>query len=435
MLMAQDQTGQELLSQLAEQFAQCDTTSSLGKLRKKAWKALEEQGLPTRKWESYGYVPLSKLYKKSCAPAEAETVKPQQVYPECSQSHLVLVNGRYAPELSNLTAYENEIVILPIDQAMRAYGTFLSARWQLTLKEEQDPFAKANLALGEDGVVIYVPPKKQVETPLQIIEVITSDEGLLHPQVHLMVGAESQLDLIRTTEVQAGSHFVSNGLIDIALEPAAQVRLSTQAWNVPDTAWHLSSLHGTLKRDSRLITVSTGCGAETIRENYSVYLKEENAEALLHGLWMLEGGRQHHTHVLVQHQAPHCHSTQLFKGALGGYARSSFEGKIYVEQKAQQTDAYQLNNNLLLSDDAHADSKPNLEIFADDVKASHGATVGQLNEDHLFYLQARGCSAQKAKQLLLMGYAEEVIEKIATESQRSAIEHAMHDAVDRVTQS
>lgn len=136
---------------------------------------------------------------------------------------------------------------------------------------------------------------------------------------------------------------------------------------------------------------------------------------------MLADKREAHTHIFMEHQAPHCRSFQLFKSVLNDFSRSSFEGKIMVRQAAQKTEAFQLNNNLLLSDHAHADSKPNLEIFADDVKASHGATVGQLDIDQLFYMKTRGFSDQAAKNLLIFGFCEQVVEMITLPSLREEI--------------
>jgi Fe-S cluster assembly protein SufD len=158
-----------------------------------------------------------------------------------------------------------------------------------------------------------------------------------------------------------------------------------------------------------------------VRNDYRVVIGGENAEASLNGVWMLGDRNESHMHVIVDHQAPHCRSMQLFKGVLNGNSHSSFEGKILVRQAAQKTEAFQLNNNLLLSDRAHADSKPNLEIFADDVKASHGATVGQLDKEQIFYMKTRGFHEADAKNLLVYGFCEEVIDMIPIPSVHQAM--------------
>ena len=192
-------------------------------------------------------------------------------------------------------------------------------------------------------------------------------------------------------------------------------------------AWHLDAFRATLKRDSYLKTVSVTEGGMTVRNDYRITLAGENAEALLNGIWMLSDKREAHANIFIDHQAPICRSFQLFKDVLTDFSRSSFEGKIMVRQAAQKTEAFQLNNNLLLNDHAHADSKPNLEIFADDVKASHGATFGQLDPDQLFYLKTRGFSDETAKNLLIYGFCEQVIELIPILSLRQEFSHLVRN--------
>jgi Fe-S cluster assembly protein SufD len=159
-------------------------------------------------------------------------------------------------------------------------------------------------------------------------------------------------------------------------------------------------------------SISVTNGAATSREDYLIRLQGEAAEAYLYGVWTLDGNRQHHVNICLDHQEAACTSLQKFKGILSDTSRSSFEGKIYVHPQAQKTQAYQMNNNLVLGERAAAYSKPNLEIFADDVKASHGATIGQIDPEHLFYLQARGISAHMAQMLLVQGFKNEIIDLI-----------------------
>ena len=169
----------------------------------------------------------------------------------------------------------------------------------------------------------------------------------------------------------------------------------------------------TLKRNSIFHAVNYTEGSFTVRNDYRVALTGERGEASLNGVWMLDEKHEARVHVLMDDQAPSCQSNQLFKGVLTDFARlPSFEGKIYVRREAQKTMAYQLNRNLLLSDRANADSKPNLEIFADDVKASHGATVGQLDEEQMFYLRTRGYSQEEARNILVYAYTKEVLDLV-----------------------
>ena len=253
-----------------------------------------------------------------------------------------------------------------------------------------------------------------IEHPIQILHLIDVPTGpaMIVPRLQLFLGAESQVSLVATQAVLSGKEFVINSAADLFLDEAAQLKYTVSGWNLGDSAWQLDAFRCTQKRDSLLQTFSATNGADAIRNDYRVTLAGENAEASLNGVWMLDQKREVHGHVMIDHEAPHCRSLQLFKSVLNGTSRSSFEGKIMVRQAAQKTEAYQLNNNLLLSDYAHADSKPNLEIFADDVKASHGSTVGQLDAEQIFYMKTRGYDEASAKNLLVTGFCQEVLDLI-----------------------
>jgi Fe-S cluster assembly protein SufD len=406
---------QALLWSLYGQVAEND---GLQKIRAKAWDHFLELGLPSRREEVYRYIKLRQLFSQSYFLSEPTTIQPEaiasHIYPESRQSVLVFVNGHYRPSLSHVQALPKRVVISTLKDATRAFGAFLNNQWAKGMKEESDPFAAVNAALHRDGLFVYIPPKTVVETPIQILNIVDAKEiaMMILPRVHLFVGTLSQLTLVTTSAFLSGEKFFINHVADMVLEEDAHVHYTQVACHESSEAWHFDSTRATLKRNSSLKTVSVTDGSQTVRHDYRVVLTGENAEALLNGMWMLNEKREAHTHVLMDHQAPYCRSMQLFKGVLDDLSRSSFEGKILVRQPAQKTDAFQLNNNLLLSDRANADSKPNLEIFADDVKASHGATVGQLDKEQIFYLKTRGFSEVEAKNLLVYGYCKEVIDMI-----------------------
>ena len=208
---------------------------------------------------------------------------------------------------------------------------------------------------------------------------------------------------------------------DLSIDEDSHVQYIQSAFDISQDSWYFDACSASLKRNSTFKTVMATAGSTSVRHDYRISLTGENAEAKLNGIWMLSDNNESHTHVLMRHQAPYCRSMQFFKGAIDDVSRSSFEGKIFVEQIAQKTEAFQLNNNLILSDHAIANSKPNLEIFADDVKASHGATVGQLDAEQLFYLKTRGYSEQAAKNLLVYGFCKEVIDLIPIPSLQQKI--------------
>jgi len=391
---------------------------SMQKLRLKAWDHFLEMGLPTRETEVYRYIKLRNLFSKSYISSYPTDVSQDTIasyiYPECKESFIVFVNGHYQPKLSNLKALSKKVVVSTLDDAVHTFGAFLNNQWSKSLKEETDPFAIINTALHRDGVFVYLPPKTISVAPLQVLYVIDSrDKPMIQfPRLNLFAGAQSQIDIVSSQALISGNAYCINQVTDIAIEEEGHIRYTQIACGEQPDIWHFDATRANLKRNSTFKTVSVTDGSATLRQDYRVALAGENAEALLNGVWMLEEKREAHTHVIIDHQAPHCRSMQLYKGVLNDFSRSSFEGKILVRQAAKKTDAFQLNNNLLLSERAIADSKPNLEIFCDDVKASHGATVGQLDKEQLFYMKTRGFAEDEAKNLLIYAYCKEVIDMI-----------------------
>ena len=269
------------------------------------------------------------------------------------------------------------MVVSTLQEATRTFGTFFNNHWTKSLKDEDDTFAIINSALHRQGAFVYIPPKTVVEAPIQILNLVTEQDQLsmLMPRVNLFVGAQSDVKVVSVLKQSVSQGYFVNQVSDFVLDEDAHVHYTQILNDEHPLGWHFEAVRAHLKRQSTFKTVCVTDGGMTVRTDYRIFLAGENAEALLNGVCMLGDKREAHTHIFIDHQAPNCRSYQLFKNVLNDFSRSSFEGKIMVRQPAQKTEAFQLNNNLLLSDHAHADSKPNLEIFADDVKASHGATV------------------------------------------------------------
>ncbi|MBA3957320.1 MAG: Fe-S cluster assembly protein SufD [Parachlamydiaceae bacterium] len=384
----------------------------------KAWDQFLKMGLPHNKTEVYRYIHLRRLFGQKYIPSAPSTLKPEDVapfiLPECQRSALVFVNGHFQPHLSRLESIPKRLVVTQLHDAIATYGTFLNNQWNKSLQEETDAFAALNAALHRDGAFLYLPPNTVVETPIQLVNVVDTAETpmLLLPRIHLFVGANSEVTLVSSTDHFSGSAHCLSLVTEMSIEENAHVKYMQTATHNGTDIWHFDALRASLKQNSTLRTINMTEGSATTRYDYRVALIGQNAEALLNGLSMINEKREAHTHVLVDHQAPNCRSMQLFKTILNGFARSSFEGKILVRQAAQKTDAFQRNNNLLLSDNAHADSKPNLEIFADDVKASHGATIGQLDADQLFYMRTRGFPEAMAQNLMVYSFCKDVVDQI-----------------------
>lgn len=437
-MMTQPQLDSDLFQGfLEEYYKRVNLPDLLQKIRSRAWDHFLELGLPTRKSEVFRYVKLHRFFSHRYTISKAASVTEQEIdahlYPECKNSALVFVNGHFQPHLSRVAALPKRVVILPLLDALKTYGTFLNNQWAKTLKEETDPFAILNTALHHNGAFIYLPPKTIVEAPLQILNLVklNNDPMLILPRLHCFVGSQSQIDLYSSQAVLEGDGYCVNMAVEFSLEEESHVRYSQVNMALPANTWYFDALRAALKRNSTLKTVQVTDGSQTVRYDYRISLAGENAEALLNGVWMLANDKEAHTHVLMDHQAPYCRSMQRYKGVLNDSSQSSFEGKILVRQPAQKTEAFQLNHNILLSDKASAQSKPNLEIFADDVKASHGATVGQLDHEQLFYMKTRGFDDAEAKNLLIYGFCKEIINLIPLPSLLEDVTKQTRNYIDR----
>lgn len=350
--------------------------------RKKGWDRFEAIGLPRPKQEAFQY-----LTKKLSFPKLAERKPVSEVKPVLG---MTFVDGFFEESLSQIPS---PLVCLPLDLAIRTYGLFLQSRLTKILDLETDPFAAMNGAFQGRGSFLYVPPK--CKAALHWVQKYT-DKDMASPRLQIYLGREAELKLTQTSQGVSG---FSNVALDVVLDSGASLKL------IDESEGDFEAIRATQKRDSKLKIVLLG---KRLRTSLKIQLAEENSEAELFGLARLKGDDESHIHATIEHIAPYARSRQHFKSVVKDKSRFSFEGKIYVHPEAQKTEAYQLNNNLILSDEAIANAKPNLEIFADDVKASHGATTGTLNEEELFYLRSRGLKLEEAKEWLIAGFCKEM---------------------------
>lgn len=332
------------------------SASPLSPYREKAWAKFVERGLPAKKEDAFRYFPLRRLY-------EAET-----------------------PLTTTARVSSNGAISLPLEEAMQTYQAVIDKALNSAIAKENNPFVLAQIATHASWQFFYVPPGKTAE--------ITTNN---HACALIFIGRGAKVEW--THRGESGSLLSSAYTFQ---EAGSSLEVSLDYGNV--AGWHLDGFRFALKRDARLELYSFSQGGEGMRHDLDVDLLEENAQAKLCGLHVLKDKREHHNFVRVRHAAPSCRSHQHFKTVVFDKAKTSFEGKIFVESEAQQTEAYQLCNHLVLGEGAIANSKPNLEIFADDVKASHGATVTQIAPEELFYLQSRGVDSKTAKELLIRGF-------------------------------
>jgi Fe-S cluster assembly protein SufD len=360
-----------------------DPKDPLLNLRKKCWDRFEAIGLPRPKQEDFQYLTKQPPFPRF---AHRKNIASKM------DAEIVFIDGFLAESFSPIPS---QLVCLSLEKAIRSYGLFLQNRYTQTLSRETDPYAALNGAAQGGGAFLYIPPK--CKATLHVEQIYTSAE-MSTSRLHVYLGKNAELEL---TQKSQGASGLSNNMIDVVLDSNAQFSFFDYAEG------HYQAVRANLKRDAQLKALFLG---NTLRNSLKIELTEEGSEAELYGLSQLEKEAEAHFHVLIEHVAPHTHSRQHFKSVLRDQSRFSFEGKIYVHPEAQKTEAYQLNNNLLLSDEASANAKPNLEIFADDVKASHGATVGQLDAEALFYLRSRGLSLAQAREWLIQGFCKEILD-------------------------
>jgi Fe-S cluster assembly protein SufD len=395
--------------------------------RKESWEKFLSLGIPSKGHEAFQYIPLSTIYASYIVeeenPIEDVSIDYSlHILPESQESVLVFVDGKLRMDLSSLKKVPRQVSISPLTEALKgSYGQFLSRRMRVLSESEEDPFTILNGALFSEGVFVYVPPKIKADVPLQILFLDSGEGSYIGPRVHLALGSSAELHVVNTVRsLSTESRAFHNGFFDITLEENAACyhTCHTEQGFAPVG---FMSFRASLKKKALLRSFLTTFGSASLRYDYKVSLLGEESEADLNGICLSGDKDQSHIHVHMDHAAPACRSNQLFKNVLRGCGKASFIGKIYVRRPAQQTEAYQLNKNLLLSDTAIVCSKPNLEIFADDVKASHGCTIAQLDQQQLLYLRTRGVSEKEASALLTRGFCEEIIEKISSKHLKAQV--------------
>lgn len=378
-------------------------------VKNEALERLKAVGKPSRKMEPFSYFPFSRYTSTKLSPkreVDPSTVL-NCVLPSCEKQRLVFVDGEYSQTLSDMSGVDSKVVVQPFEQAAKVYGPFIKAHLTDQLKKECDPFYLDLFNSDNHGYFIYIPPGVKIDQPIQLISVATGEKSA--QKVHVVVGEGAQVDFC--------AHYIGEGVfemnhaLDWILEKKSRVSLNHFFERVA-TSFLFSHVRARLREKASFKSFTCSKGAACLRQSFGVKLEGCEADVNLQGTTLLEENAHLHTHVHIDHIVENTTSTQLFKHVQKGNSKSSFDGKIYVEPEAQKTEAYQLTKTLLLEDGPISNSKPNLEIFADDVKASHGATIAQLDEEQLFYLQSRGISEKEAKHLLVKGFVTEQIEQI-----------------------
>jgi len=393
----------------------------LSTLRSKAEAALKSQLLPTTRDEEWRFTDVTPLVDLPLRSPEVNTVSAEALasyrIPDALQ--LVFVDGRYAPDLSSAGA-TGPTTGLTAGSLRSWTGPELSPYLAQQQALEQ-AFTQLNAASFSDAAVIFLAPNTVLEQPVHVLFVSTSAETYLtHPRALVIASPHSQFTLIEDFVGLGEGAYVSNSVTEVYAEENAEVvHLRLQRDNT--SAYHIGKTAVSQQRDSRYTCHAVSLGSKLSRHNLEVFQQGPQTDTTLNGLTLTTGGQHADTHSLIRYAHPHGTSQQLHKCIVADRAHAVFNGKVKVPQAAQLTDAKQLNRNLLLSSKARVDTKPQLEIVADNVKCTHGATVSQLDPTEVFYLQSRGIDAAQAQTLLIRAFAGEIIDALPVEAVRSQI--------------
>ena len=392
----------------------------LAALRAAGWRQFEAVGIPNTKQEEWRFTNLAPITKLEFVPAGEPDAAAFAALAADVDAHrlagtveLVFVDGRFAPSLS---ARE-----LPAGIRFRNLASLSSADWTGLAPKigrlacaERHPFVALADAFLEDGALVEIEKGAVVETPLHLLFYATggasANPPASFPRTLILAGEQSQSQVVESFAGAAGAVYFTAPVTEIFAAPAAVVEHS-KFQRESREAFHLSALALETERGASVVTNSFSLGGAIVRHDIESRLMGEGSVATMNGLYLVDGRQLCDTHMRVDHVAPRCDSHELYKGILDGKSRAVFNGRIHVHKGAQKTDAKQTNRNLLLSDDALVNTNPQLEIFADDVKCTHGSTVGQLDEDAVFYLRSRGIGVEAAKSLLTYAFASDLVER------------------------
>lgn len=390
---------------------------------------LQEQGFPNRRQENWKYTDIRPILKQAYTPAAEETVgvaagTVDAVRFRSLECHeLVFVNGVYAPDLSGIRELPAGTIIQDLATARAEHADLIREHVSRYADPAENPFTALNVAFLQHGALIYLPRGVVIERPINLMYLSGKRDApfVSYPRNLIIMAENSEATVIESYIGLDDSDYFTNTVTEISLHDNAGLQ-HYKIQQESTRSYHVGNLHAQQAGDSRLVSHSISLGGALVRNDIHGELRAEGADITLNGLY-LASGRQHvDNHTRIDHLKPHTRSHENYRGVLNEQSRGVFNGKVVVHKDAQKTDAEQSNANLLLSDQAEVDTKPELEIYADDVKCSHGATVGQLDREMLFYLQSRAIDATTAKSLLTYAFADSVISRFGLRPVRERLE-------------
>jgi Fe-S cluster assembly protein SufD len=406
------------------------TGSWLPARRRAAFERFEALGFPTLKHEAWRHTDVGPIARTvfGAAPAEVPLPQPGDVATAALAGVrgpvLVVVNGRFVPELSQLAALPRGVRVESLAAALAAGAPAVQQHLGQIATLEEYPFTALNTALLEDGAFVHLGRGVVLEEPIQLVffavpGAVEAPPFETHPRV-LVVAEEGSQAVVAESWTGTGV-YLSNAVTEIVVGPGAAVT-HCKVQRESKTGFHVARVRAALERNARFESYALAFGAAIARTEVDVVFGAEGGECRLGGLYAVAGKQLSDNQTFVDHTQPHCTSNQLYKGILTGDARAVFNGRVVVRPQAQKTVAHQTNRNLLLSERALVDTKPQLEIYADDVQCTHGATIGRLQEEQVFYLLSRGIGRVEATDILMQAFARDVVSQARPEAVRAALE-------------
>jgi Fe-S cluster assembly protein SufD len=407
--------------------------------RAKAITHLKKVGLPTSKSEEYRFTPITKSLQKNFTwnnkPTESSFNSIQDFLIEGIDANvLVFINGSYSKSLSKIISPTAEIKIKSLFEAFETDKEALNAHFDKLVRSDADPFAALNTAFWQDGIFVHVPENTIVEKPILILHINDAKQEQVIANTRLLVVIEkgAQLSIIEKFD-SVGSHVVFHTFTEeISVAENAQLeycKIQNDVGNSTQVA--TTNIHQS--NSSKVNTFTLTMNGEMVRNNFTITIDGEHCESHFHGIYLLNGNTLADNHTVVDHKKPNSFSNELYKGIMDGNSKGVFNGKIFVRPQAQKTNAFQSNRNILMSESATVNTKPQLEIWADDVKCSHGCTTGQLDDEALFYLQSRGIPYDSAKAMLLYAFALDVLAPIKNETLKNYLDKLISERLHAIS--
>ncbi|MEO6421358.1 MAG: Fe-S cluster assembly protein SufD [Candidatus Nitrotoga sp.] len=398
----------------------------LNTLRAEAVDRVGALTVPTLRDEEWRFTDISLLTKMSFHPVRTaislQAADIERFYIEEATTRLVFVDGVYAPQLSSASS-DKGVAVINLEDGFAAHGAAIEPYLGRLTEFRDNVFAALNNAFLHDAALIVVPRDISVAVPVHLLFIATQKDVVSYPRCLLLAESGSAVTVIEDYVSLQEEAYFTNAVTEIALVDNARVN-HIRVQREGAKAFHIANCAVSLARASNYQSVSVAFGARISRYNLNVQLAEE-AECAVDGLALISGRQLADTHTCIDHTKPNAISRQMHKCIVGGSAHAVFNGKIMVREGAQRTDSRQSSRNLLLTSKAHVDTKPQLEIFADDVKCTHGATIGQLDNEEVFYLQSRGLSDEAARNMLTYAFGAEIIERIPVSSLKCQLEQTV----------